>query len=228
MPRPDRTAPVRRSSTVPVLAATVSAVLTLVLGSGYAVGRTVVAGSPDGAGDQVPVSAWRGTDGVLHPDEISANEISADGLREQGWTLPTLASDGYRVVSMTRGSLSGHPVVAVRLHRGEDEVVVVEQRGRVDRENPMDGLTGLPVSAEGLEPVAVEGVPLWVDAGPPWRVVVVGDAVVYTVTGTSGPSAMARTVHLVVSDERGRVVAPAPADPGVVETVAAGLGEIFG
>ncbi|WP_298583878.1 hypothetical protein [uncultured Kocuria sp.] len=223
MPRPDRTAPVRRSSAVPVAAATVSAVLTLVLGTGYAVGRTVVAESPDGGGDRVPVSAWRGTHGVLHADEVSA-----DGLRAEGWTLPTLASDGYRVVSMTRGSLSGHPVVAVRLHRGEDEVVVVEQRGRVDRENPMDGLTGLPVSAEGLEPVAVEGVPLWVDAGPPWRAVVVGDAVVYTVTGDSGPSEMARTVHLVVADERGRVVEPSAGDPGVVETVAAGLREIFG
>lgn len=223
MPRPDRTAPARRSSAVPVAAATVSAVLTLVLGTGYAVGRTVVAESPDGGGDRVPVSAWHGTQGVLHADEVSA-----DGLRAEGWTLPTLASDGYRVVSMTRGSLSGHPVVAVRLHRGEDEVVVVEQRGRVDRENPMDGLTGLPVSAEGLEPVAVEGVPLWVDAGPPWRAVVVGDAVVYTVTGDSGPSEMARTVHLVVADERGRVVEPSAGDPGVLETVAAGLREIFG
>jgi hypothetical protein len=129
---------------------------------------------------------------------------------------------------MTRGTLSGHPVVAVRLHRGEDEVVVVEQRGGIDRENPMDGLTGLPVSAEGLERVAVEGVPLWVDAGPPWRAVLVGDEVVYTVSGDSGPSAMAHTVGLVVADERGRVVEPSPGDPGVVETVLVGLREIFG
>ncbi|MFI7496448.1 hypothetical protein ACH9D2_17230 [Kocuria sp. M4R2S49] len=223
MPRPDRTAPARRSNALPVAAATVSAVLTLLLGTGYAVGRTVVAESPAGGAERVPVSAWHGTQGVLHADEVSA-----DGLRAEGWTLPTLASDGYRVVSMTRGTLSGHPVVAVKLDRGEDEVVVVEQRGRIDRENPMDGLTGLPVSAEGLEPVAVEGVPLWVDAGPPWRAVLVGDAVVYTVTGDSGPSAMARTVNLVVADERGRVVEPSAGEPGVVETVAAGLGEIFG
>ncbi|KUG55561.1 hypothetical protein AVL61_05405 [Kocuria rosea subsp. polaris] len=223
MPRPERTAPARRSSAVPVLAATLSAVLTLVLGSGYAVGRTALAEAPHGGEEQVPVSAWHGTHGVLNADEVSA-----DGLRAEGWTLPTLASDGYRVVSMTRGALAGHPLVVIRLHRGEDEVVVVEQRGRVDRENPMDGLTGLPVSAEGLEPVAVEGVPLWVDAGPPWRAVVVGDAVVYTVTGDSGPSAMARTVGLVVADERGRVVEPAEGRPGVLETVAAGLREIFG
>lgn len=223
MPRPDRTAPARRSSAVPVAAATVSAVLTLVLGTGYAVGRTALAASPDGGREQVPVSAWHGTHGVLHADEMSA-----DALRAEGWTLPTLASDGYQVVSMTRGTLSGHPVVAVRLHRGEDEVVVVEQRGRVDRENPMDGLTGLPVSAEGLESVAVAGVPLWVDAGPPWRAVLVGDEVVYTVSGDTGPAAMAHTVGLVVADERGRVVEPSAADPGVVGTVLAGLREIFG
>ena len=223
MPRPDRTAPARPSSAVPVAAATVSAVLTLVLGSGYAVGRTAVMQSAHSAEERVPVSAWHGTHGVLHADEVSA-----DLLRTEGWTLPTLASDGFRVVSMTRGALSGHPVVAVRLHRGEDEVVVVEQRGGVDRENPMDGLTGLPVSAEGLERVAVEGVPLWVDAGPPWRAVLVGDEVVYTVSGDSGPSAMAHTVGLVVADERGRVVEPSPGDPGVVETVLVGLREIFG
>ncbi|GAA1759457.1 hypothetical protein [Kocuria aegyptia] len=223
MSRPDRTAPARRSSALPVAAATVSAVLTLVLGSGYAVGRTVVAQSADSAEERAPVSVWHGTDGVLHADEVSA-----DGLRAEGWTLPTLASDGFRVVSMTRGTLSGRPVVVVRLHRGEDEVVVVEQRGRVDRANPMDGLTGLPVSAEGLEPVAVEGVPLWVDPGPPWRVVLVGDEVVYTVSGDSGPSAMAHTVGLVVADERGRVVEPSAGDPGAVETVLVGLREIFG
>lgn len=223
MSRPDRTAPARRSNAVPVAAATVSAVLTLVLGSGYAVGRTVVAQSAHGTEERVPISAWHGTGGVLHADEASA-----DRLRAEGWTLPTLASDGYRVVSMTRGALAEHPVVAVRLQRGEDRVVVVEQRGRVDRENPMDGLSGLPVSAEGLERVAVEGVPLWVDAGPPWRVVLVGDEVVYTVSGDSGPSAMARAVGLVVADERGRVVEPSAGDPGVAETVLAGLREIFG
>lgn len=223
MSRPERIVPARRSSAVPVAAATVCAVLTLVLGSGYAVGRSAVAESADGAEERVPVSAWHGTHGVL-----TADERSADGLRAEGWTLPTLASDGYRVYSMTRGSLFGHPVVVLRLHRGEDEVVVVEQRGRIDRENPMDGLTGLPVSAEGLERVAVEGVPLWVDAGPPWRAVLVEDAVVYTVSADTGPSAMARTVNLVVADERGRVVEPAAGDPGVVDTVVIGLREILG
>jgi hypothetical protein len=206
-----------------VAAATVSAVLTLVLGSGYAVGRTVVAQFAHSAEERVPVSAWRGTHGVLHADEVSADRLRADG-----WTLPTLASDGFRVVSMTRGALSGHPVVVVTLHRGDDEVVVVEQRGRIDRENPMDGLSGLPVSAEGLERVAVEGVPLWVDAGPPWRAVLVGDEVVYTVSGDSGPSAMAHALGLVVADERGRVVEPSAGDPGVVETTLVGLREIFG
>lgn len=223
MPRPDRTAPDRRSSALPVAAATVSAVLTLVLGSGYAVGRTVVAQSAHSTEERVPVSAWHGTHGVLHADEVSAER-----LRAEGWTLPTLASDGFRVASMTRGALSGHPVVVVTLHRGDAEVVVVEQRGRVDRENPMDGLSGLPVSAEGLERVAVEGVPLWVDAGPPWRAVLVGDEVVYTVSGDSGPSAMAHAVGLVVADERGRVVEPSAGDPGVVETMLVGLREIFG
>lgn len=223
MPRPERTVPARRGRAVPVAAATVSAVLTLLLGSGYAVGRSVVADTVDRAEERVPVSAWHGAHGVL-----TAEEVSADGLRADGWTLPTLAADGYQVYSMTRSSQAGRPVVVVRLHRGEEEVVVVEQRGRIDPENPMDGLTGLPVSAEGLEPVAVEGVPLWVDAGPPWRAVLVGNAVVYTVSGDTGPAGMARTVNLVVADERGRVVEPAAGDPGVVGTVVVGLREIFG
>ncbi|MFC4905212.1 hypothetical protein [Kocuria oceani] len=228
MPRPDRAGPVPsrpRSNAVPVAAATVSAVLTLLLGSGYAVGRTVVAESAasTGAAEQAPVSAWHGTGGVVHADEASA-----DRWRAEGWTLPTLASDGYQVLSMARDTRSGHPVVEVRLQRGEDLVVVVEQRGRVDRGNPMDGITGLPVSAEGLRPSPVEGVPLWLDAGPPWRVVLVGEDVVYTVTGGSGPSSMARTVHHVLADELSRVAEPAAKDPGVAETVAAGLRRIFG
>lgn len=224
MSRPHRPAPAdRRSHAVPVAAATASAVLTLLLGTGYAVGRTAVEASTEVEQERVPVSAWHGTHGVLHADEASA-----DRLRAEGWTLPTLASDGYRVASMTRGTLSGRPVVAVHLQRGEEVVVVVEQRGRIDRQNPMDGLTGLPVSAEGLEPVAVEGVPLWVDEGPPWRTVLVGDAVVYTISADTGPSAMARTVHLVVADERGRVVEPEAEDPGVARTVVAGLREVFG
>lgn len=223
MPRPDRARPARpRSSAVPVAAATVSAVLTLLLGSGYAVGRTVVAEAAD-APEQSPVSSWHGTGGVLHADEASV-----DRWRAQGWTLPTLASDGYRLISMARDTRSGRPIVAIRLQRGEEVVLVVEQRGGIDRENPMDGITGLPVSAEGLEPSAVEGVPLWVDAGPPWRVVLVGDEVVYTVSGDSGPSAMAHTVGLVVADERGRVVEPSVGDPGVAGTVLVGLREIFG
>lgn len=224
MSRPHRTAPVgRRSRAVPVAAATASAVLTLLLGTGYAVGRSTLDAPPGGGPERVPVSAWHGTQGVLHADESTADRLRADG-----WTLPTLASDGYRVVSMTRATLSGQPVVVVQLQRGEEVVVVVEQRGRADRQNPMDGLTGLPVSAEGLEPVAVQGVPLWVDEGPPWRAVLVGDGVVYTVSADTGPSAMARTVHLVVADERGRVVAPEAEDPGLARTVVAGLREVFG
>lgn len=223
MPRPDRAEPARpRSSAVPVAAATVSAVLTLLLGSGYAVGRTVVAEAA-GVSGQTQFSSWDGTGGVL-----PADEASADRWRAQGWTLPTLASDGYQLVSMARDTRSGRPIVSVRLQRGEEVVLVVEQRGGIDRENPMDGITGLPVSAEGLQPSAVEGVPLWADAGPPWRVVLVAEDVVYTVTGDSGPSAMVRTVNHVVADERSRVVEPAADDPGVAGTVAVGLREIFG
>jgi hypothetical protein len=215
--------PRSRGRAVPLAAATASAVLTLLLGSGYAVGRTVVATAPEAGRERVPVSAWHGSGGVLHADESSAQR-----LRAEGWTLPTLAADGYRVVSMTRGSLAGHPIVSVRLQRGEHDVVVVEQRGRVDRQNPMDGLTGLPVSAEGLERSAVAGVPLWVDEGPPWRAVLVGDEVVYTVSADTGPSAMAHTVSLVVADDRGRVEEPEAEDPGLARTVVAGLQEIFG
>ncbi|MFI7481047.1 hypothetical protein ACH9EU_01390 [Kocuria sp. M1R5S2] len=218
MPRPHP-----RGRAVPLAAATASAVLTLLLGSGYAVGRTVVATAPEAGSERAPVSVWHGTGGVLHADEGSAER-----LRAEGWTLPTLAADGYRVVSMTRGSLAGHPIVSVRLQRGGHDVVVVEQRGRVDRQNPMDGITGLPVSAEGLERSAVAGVPLWVDDGPPWRAVLVGEDVVYTVSADTGPSAMAHTVSLVVADDRGRVEEPEAEDPGLARTVVVGLQEIFG
>jgi hypothetical protein len=221
MPRPHPTG--TGPSLLPLTAAAASAVLVVLVGSGYAVGRSVLDESAAGGQEPVPVAAWTGTGGVLHADDASAAR-----LREEGWTLPTLAADGYRVTSMTRGSLAGHPVVTIALQRGEDGVVVVEQRGRVDRHNPMDGLTGLPVSAEGLEASAVAGVPLWVEPGRPWRAVLAGEDVVYTVTADTSPSAMARTVALVVADERGRVVEPAPGEPGPGSTVLTGLREIFG
>ena len=223
MPRPHGAAPARRRSAVP--AAVLAVLLTVVLlGAGYLVGRTVVGPSAEGGEEGVPVSVWTSTQAVMHADAASA-----DALRAEGWTLPTLASDGYRVTSMVRSTRSGQPVVSIALQRGENDAVhVVEQRGRIDRQNPMDGITGLPVSAGALEPTVVAGVPLWTGAGPPWRAVLVGHGVVYTVTADSEPPEMAHTMNLVAAAERGRVVEPAAEDPGPAGTVVAGLREIFG
>ena len=224
MSRPHGAAPVRRRRGA-VPAAVLGVLLTVVvLGAAYLVGRTVVGPFTEGGEKGVPVSVWTSTHAVMHADAASA-----DGLRAEGWTLPTLASDGYQVASMVRSTRSGQPVVSIALQRGEDDAVhVVEQRGRIDRQNPMDGVTGLPVSAGSLEPTAVAGVPLWTAAGPPWRAVLVGNGVVYTVTADSGPPEMAHLMNLVAAAERGRVVEPTVEDPGPAATVVAGLREIFG
>ncbi|MCJ8503864.1 hypothetical protein MRU69_03155 [Kocuria flava] len=219
MPRPPRSR--RRGLAVPLAAAAASMVLVLLLGSGWVVGRSAALREP--AAERTPVAAWTGTGGVLHADESSAQR-----LRAEGWTLPTLASDGYRVRSMTQGSLAGRPAVTIELQRGASDVVVVEQRGDVDAANPVDGLTGLPVSAGDLQPSAVAGVALWADPGPPWRVVLAGDDVVYTVSADTGPSSMSHVVALVVADERGRVAGPVEDEPGVLRTIGTGLREIFG
>lgn len=204
----------------------VTAVLTLcvttalVVGVGWSIGKNLRESTATAAS---PAAAWNGTHGMV----TTASETDAEALRSQGWTLPTLSTAGYRVVSMARGEVSGQPMVEITLDNEHNTVQVIEQRGRVDPGNPVDGVTGLPVSAEGLRDSAVAGARLWVVRSQPWRAVLAGSDVVYTVTSDASPSALSRILTLVAAEERGRVALPGSDPEPFADTVLAGLREIF-
>ena len=86
----------------------------------------------------------------------TATETDAQSLCAEGWTLPSLASEGYQVESMVQGEIAGQPMVVITLVNDQHSVEIIEQRGEVNPNNPVDGATGLPVSAEGLHESAVE------------------------------------------------------------------------
>lgn len=192
----------------------------LVVGVGWSIGKNLRDGTAAAAS---PAAAWNGTHGMV----TTASETDAETLRAEGWTLPTLAADGYKVVSMAQGEVAGQPVVVITLDDDRHTVRVIEQRGRVDPANPVDGVTGLPVSAEGLRDSAVAGAQLWVVRSQPWRAVLAREDVVYTVVSDASPSTLSRTLTLVAAEERGRVSLPGSEPEGFGDTVLAGLREIF-
>lgn len=193
----------------------------LVVGVGWAVGH----GSPVSAGQQTSLAAsWQGSQGVA----TIATEADARALRGQGWTLPTLSSAGYRVTNMVRGDVAGQPAVVITLRNHSEQVAVIEQRGDVNPDNPVDGTTGLPVSAEGLSEPALGGARLWVVRSDPWRAVMARQDVVYTVVSDASPATLSRTLTLVAAEERGRVTLPGSEPNGFAETVLHGLRRIVG
>ncbi|CAL8898763.1 hypothetical protein KVA01_12950 [Kocuria varians] len=157
----------------------------------------------------------------------TTSESDLEALRSQGWALPGLAAEGYRIGDIRRTDVGGQPAVVLTLHHDRDTVTVVEQRGRVNGSNPVDGVTGLPVSAEGMEASAVSGSRLWLDRES-WRAVMVRPDAVYTVASDTPPATMAQTVSAIVAEDRGRVSLPAQTDEGFGATVADGLRKIFG
>lgn len=194
----------------------------LLVGVGWSVGHKL---NSSGSADVPPAAAaWNGSHGMIK----TATETDAQALRAEGWTLPSLASEGYQVESMVQGKVAGQPMVAITLVNDQHSVRVIEQRGHVNPDNPVDGATGLPVSAEGLHESAVEGTQLWVVRSEPWRAVMSRDDVVYTVMTDASPSALSRTLTLVAAEERGRVTLPGSEPNGFGFTVLDGLREIIG
>ncbi|WP_016997555.1 hypothetical protein [Kocuria atrinae] len=194
----------------------------LLVGVGWTVGNKL--NSTDAENTPPAAAAWNGSGGMI----TTTTETDAQSLRAEGWTLPSLASEGYQVESMVQGEVAGQPMVAITLVNDHHRVQVIEQRGDVNPNNPVDGATGLPVSAEGLHESAVEGTQLWVVRSEPWRAVMSRDDVVYTVMTDASPSTLSRTLTLVAAEERGRVTLPGSEPDGFGTTVLDGLREIVG
>ncbi|MDO4256097.1 MAG: hypothetical protein Q4C90_02840 [Kocuria sp.] len=158
-------------------------------------------------------------------DTTSESDIGT--LRSQGWALPSLSSQGYSIADIRQTRVGGQPAVVLSLHNDHGTVTIVEQRGRVNAENPLDGVTGLPVSAEGMAASPISGSRMWLERRE-WRAVVARTDAVYTVTSQTPPATMAQTVSGIVAEDRGRVSLPSAQDEGFAATVADGLRKMFG
>ncbi|PKZ38741.1 hypothetical protein CYJ75_06350 [Kocuria rhizophila] len=158
----------------------------------------------------------------------TASQADIHALHAQGWTVPVLAAEGYRVVDVRQAVSAGQPTVTVTLRNDHGTVEIVEQRGQVNPDNPVDGVSQLPVSAEGMHESALSGSRLWVERGEPWRAVMVRPDAVYTVTSDTPPATMAQTVSAVVAEDRGRVSLPSETDDSFGATVQDGLRVMFG
>ena len=158
----------------------------------------------------------------------TTSHADIQSLRAQGWAVPGLAAEGYRVADVRRTRVGDQPAVSISLHNDHDTVEIVEQRGTVNPDNPLDGVTQLPVSAEGMHRSAMSGSRLWVERGDPWRAVMVRPDAVYTLSSDSPPATMAQTVSAIVAEDRGRVSLPSQDDEDFGSTVVDGLRKILG
>ena len=218
--RPTRR-PARRTVTLVAAFATCLCVA-LVATAVWSVGRRVQQEQLSGA--QAAATWSPGPQGMV--DTTSAADIRS--LRSQGWAVPGLAAEGYSVTDVRQTTVGGEPAVALTLHDDRGTVEIVEQRGHVNPENPVDGVSGLPVSAEGLHESVVAGSRLWVDREDPWRAVMVRPDAVYTITSDTPPATVAETVSAVVAEDRARVSLPSRHDESFGATVVDGLQKLFG
>ncbi|RKQ37187.1 hypothetical protein C1C97_003845 [Kocuria tytonis] len=172
-----------------------------------------------------PAATWS-----AGPQSMVDTTSDADirSLRAQGWAVPGLAAQGYTVADVQQLRTGGQPAVALTLHGERGTVEIVEQRGHINPDNPLDGVSGLPVSAEGMHESVISGSHLWVDRHEPWRAVMARPDAVYTVTSDAPAATMARTVSGIVAEDRARVSLPTQQDEGFGATVADGLRKIFG
>ncbi|MDO4918866.1 hypothetical protein [Kocuria sp.] len=163
-------------------------------------------------------------------EAIVATSERADvgSLRAQGWAVPALASQGFTVADVRQVTVGGQPAVTVSLHDDHVSAEIVEQRGTVNAGNPLDGVSGLPVSAEGMHESMVSGSRLWIQRGTSWRAVMVRPDAVYTVTSDAPPATMTEVLGAVVAEDRGRVSLPVRTEEGFGATVADGLRTLFG
>ncbi|WP_144793101.1 hypothetical protein [Kocuria palustris] len=181
--------------------------------------------STAGAGSAaVPGSPWAQSSGLLLTD-IS----DVDLLRSQGWTLPLAGAPGYEVSSLRQVTVAGEPAVRMTMRDQQGEsYTLVEQRGEVDPQHPVDGLVGLPSTTTGLDPAAVDGTPVRMRAGSPWTAQIVHDDVVYTLQGDGSAAGMVRLIHHTEAADRATLI-PAPereSTPG--ETVVDGWKRMLG
>ena len=123
--------------------------------------------------------------------------------------------------------LSPASAVALTLHDDRATLEVVEQRGHVNHDNPLDGVSALPVRAEGLHESVVAGSRLWVDRADPWRAVMTRPDAVYTISSDAPPATMAETVSAVVAEDRARVSLPSQTDESFGATVEDGWRTLF-
>ncbi|NHU85525.1 hypothetical protein GWK18_07980 [Kocuria sp. JC486] len=190
--------------------------------SGWYVGSRGAANS--GGSPTVSGSTWVGPQGLVH-----TQNSDVDSLRDEGWTLPLVGLTGYRTEELRQTTVAGQPAVVVNVeYRGNRSIEVVEQRGEVDTEHPVDGFTGLPATAMGMEPTTVAGNVVWVYEGSPWRAMIVHDDVTYTLVSDDAPARMAAVVQQVEAGHRAILERPEELDRGTVDTILVGWRRILG
>lgn len=178
------------------------------------------------ASPTVSGSTWVGPEGLTH-----TRSSDVDSLRAEGWTLPLVGLTGYSTTALRQTSVAGQAAVVVdvdyNLSRSR-EITIVEQRGHVDPEHPLDGATGLPATAVGLKPTSLAGSTVWIREGKPWRAMIVHEDVVYTLVSDVTPPRMVRVLQQVEASHRAVLEQPEESPRGTMETIAVGWQRILG
>lgn len=182
-------------------------------------GATTTGGSATVSG-----STWLGPQGLVH-----TQNSDVDSLRGDGWTLPLVGLNGYSTESLRQTTVGGQPAVVVKVEYNRTrEITLVEQRGQIDTEHPVDGASGLPATAVGLEPTTVAGSTVWIHEGKPWRAMIVHDDVVYTLVSEATPVRMVNLVQQVEAGHRAVLDRPTQANLSTLETIVLGWRRILG
>lgn len=209
-----------------LVTAVVSVIFLLLLGilllGWFAGSRSNTASAPGSTAAQG--SPWVQSSGLV------LSEVSdLDLLRSQGWTLPLAGLPGYEVVSLSEDTVAGQPAVRMQLQDplGRD-VRITEQRGRIDQDHPTDGIAGLPATTTGLDSAILQGAPVRVRAGSPWRAQIVHADVVYTLQSESSAAEMVRLMHHTEAADRATLALRAEEASSVGETVISGWRRMLG
>lgn len=169
-------------------------------------------------------STWTESPGLLITD---VSDVEA--LRARGWTLPLADMPGYRIDALREIRDEDEPMVRMTVVDQQGRSIeVVEQRGRVDPQYPIDGFSRLPSSTVGLRPTTLEASPVLLRPGPTWLAQIVHADVVYTVRAGTAPSAMVRILHHVEASDRAMLQAAPQAESGAGHTILTGWRRILG
>lgn len=226
---PEPAAPSRPGRYVLAFGSVLTLVSGFVLAGAYVLGT--LADEPLTAPQQAHLLAGWNDIAEEPEDELSSEELAE--LRNSGWSCPELAELGFTVESARTETVAGHPAVALVLVRGEEKILLYEQRPWQGGKNNevLHAVSGRPVAEAGF--TAQEGTPtaprIWQAPSRPGEAVLSTGNVTYTLASSAPAETMTGAVSELSLSESARLLVPASdGEDTAVQRILRGLSVLAG